>query len=310
MKRLAWTMVAVFSFLGCAESKNEQRAEPVGTAQAKPHGPRKRIAVVAFANASNTSGWGSSRDALAESAMDAATEALVKSGAFVVVEREQLKAVLAEQGLGQTGAITPQTAAQAGKLLGLQAIVTGKVTDFGEENKSGGFGGYYSSQTRTAKARVSLRVTDAVSGEVWLAESGEGTADEKNVQVMGGGSHGRDETLGKAALYDAVHSLIGKILAKADSKPWEGVVAKAGKDGKVYVTAGADIGLPVGSVLEVRRPGDEITDPSTGHVIGREPGKVVGLLTVASHLNEKLSACDTAQGQGFLPGDVVALKMK
>jgi hypothetical protein len=43
-------------------------------------------------------------------------------------------------------------------------------------------------------------------------------------------------------------------------------------------------------------------------VIGREPGKVIGLLTVAQHLNEKLSACDATQGQGFIAGDVVSVK--
>ena len=103
------------------------------TAEAPPpklHGPKKRVGIVDFDNASHPHGyWGSSRDALAEAARDAATEALVKSGAFVVVEREQLAQVLKEQGLGMTGAISPQTAAKAGKLLGLQALVTGKITD-------------------------------------------------------------------------------------------------------------------------------------------------------------------------------------
>ena len=79
----------------------------------------------------------------------------MKSGAFVVVEREQLAQVLREQGLGMTGAISPQTAAKAGKLLGLQALVTGKITDFDADNKTSGFGGYYQKHTKTFHARVS-----------------------------------------------------------------------------------------------------------------------------------------------------------
>jgi curli biogenesis system outer membrane secretion channel CsgG len=311
-----WTLSAFLAIstlaAGCAGSKDQVRSEPAATttATAAPHvnGPRKRIAIVAFTNASNSTGWGSSRDALADSAADAATEALVKSGAFVVVEREQLQHVLAEQGLGQTGAITAQSAAQAGKLLGLQAIVTGKVTDFAEERKNGGFGGYYSSSTRIAKARVSLRVTDAQTGEVWVAESGEGAADEKSVNVMGGGGGGRDENLGKAALYSAVNQLVGKIVAKADLHPWQGAVAKENREGRVYITGGSESGLTVGSVLEVRRQGEAITDPGTGQVIGRESGKLVGILTVAEHLGEKLSACDAKEGRGFLAGDVVVVK--
>src|SRR5205814_1233995 len=85
---------------------------------------------------------------------------------FVVVEREQIAQILKEQGLGMTGAISPQTAAKAGKLLGLQAIVTGKITDFDESQKTGGFGGYYQSHERIATARGSLPITDPTTGAV------------------------------------------------------------------------------------------------------------------------------------------------
>ena len=312
MKRTALMLVGAAALAGCAESNASSAGGggAVAAMEAPPpavQGPKKRIAIVDFDDSSNFQGWGSGRNALAEAARDAATEALVKSGAFVVVEREQLAHIMQEQGLGMTGAISPQTAVQAGKLLGLQAIVTGKITDFAEENKAGGFGGYYQSQERIAHARVSLRVIDATSGEVWLAESGEGAANEKNVQVLGGGNRSHDQNLGKRALYLAVHQMIGKLLAKSASKPWSGAVAKVSKDGKVYITAGADIGLPVGAVLEVRRQGEEITDPTTGQVIGRELGKVLGVLTVATHLNEKLSVCEVAQGQGFNVGDMVTM---
>jgi curli biogenesis system outer membrane secretion channel CsgG len=271
------------------------------------HGPKKRIGIVDFDDASHHGYWGSTKNALAESARDAATEALVKSGAFVVIEREQIAAVLKEQGLGMTGAISPQTAAKAGKLLGLQALVTGKITDFDADEKRSGFGGYYQSNTRTFHARVSLRLVDATTGEIWVAESGEGAAAQKSTTVMGGGQQSIDMTLGKRALYMAIHHMINKVLAKADSKPWSGAVAKVGKGGKIYITAGSDIGLPVGATLTVRRLGEEITDPTTGQVIGHELGKTVGKLQVADHLNEKLSVCVSTKGVGFTNGDLVML---
>ena len=59
--------------------------------------------------------------------------------------------------------------------------------------------------------------------------------------------------------------------------------------------------------LSVRRLGDEITDPSTGAVIGHELGKIVGVLQVADHLNEKLSVCVPQKGAGFTTGDLVML---
>jgi curli biogenesis system outer membrane secretion channel CsgG len=273
----------------------------------KLHGPKKRIGIVDFDDASHHGYWGGSRNALAETARDAATEALVKSGAFVVIEREQIAQVLREQGLGMTGAISPQTAAKAGKLMGLQALVTGKITDFDEDKKSSGFGGYYQQSTRTFHARVSLRMIDATTGEIWLAESGEGAADSKSTMVMGGGQSNADQTLGKRALYLAMREMMRKVVTKADAKPWSGAVAKVGQGGKVYITAGSDIGLQVGATLTVRRMGPEITDPTTGQVIGHELGRTVGKLQVADHLNEKLSICVSTRGAGFTNGDVVTL---
>src|SRR5438045_4500828 len=180
-----------------AATARADEAEPAEAPPPKIHGPKKRIGIVDFDDASHHGYWGSTRNALAESARDAATEALVKSGAFVVIEREQLAEVLKEQGLGMTGTISAQTAAKAGKLLGLQALVTGKITDFDADNKTSGFGGYYQQHTKTFHARVSLRMVDATTGEIWVAESGEGASNQSSTMVMGGGEMSEDQTLGK-----------------------------------------------------------------------------------------------------------------
>ncbi|MCA1664603.1 MAG: CsgG/HfaB family protein, partial [Myxococcales bacterium] len=189
----------------------------------------------------------------------------------------------------------------------LQALVTGKITDFDADNKTSGFGGYYQKHTKTFHARVSLRMVDATTGEIWVAESGEGASNQSSTMVMGGGEMSEDQTLGKRALYMAVHNMINKVIAKADAKPWSGAVAKIGKGGKIYITAGSDIGLPVGATLSVRRLGEEITDPTTGAIIGHELGKILGKLQVADHLNEKLSLCVAQKGAGFVSGDMVTL---
>lgn len=269
-------------------------------------GPRKRIGILDFENATH-SGWGRNRDAVAVATRDAVSEALLKSGAFVVVEREQLSKVLGEQALGQSGAISPQSAAKAGALLGLQALVTGKITDLNQAVSTSGYGGYFRSSKATMRARVSLRVIDASTGELWVAESAEGTAESESTTVMGGGSRNVDENLGKRALYRAISNMIDKVVARSASKPWTGSVAKVSK-GKIYITAGSDAALPQGSHLVVRRLGEEITDPGTGAVIGRELGNVVGRLQVADNVSEKLSVCVAVKGTGFSSGDVVAVE--
>lgn len=60
------------------------------------------------------------------------TTRLFQTGEFQVVERQLLNKVLQEQKLGMSGMIDASSAAQIGKLLGVDAIVTGTVTDRGD----------------------------------------------------------------------------------------------------------------------------------------------------------------------------------
>jgi curli biogenesis system outer membrane secretion channel CsgG len=306
MKKIALFATTLLCFAGCggASSDSKGAATPTAAAAAdqplpKMHGPKKRIAIVDFEDVTGHN--------VAAAARDAATETLLKSGAFIVVEREQLASMLKEQGLGQSGVVNPATAAAAGKGLGLQAILTGKVTDFADENNTSHVF-MVNKRERVAHARVSLRMTDATTGETWVAESGEGTSSETGTTVYGQGGDTHDQNLGKNALYSAIQQMLGKILAKVDNKPWSSSVAKANLNtGVVYITAGSDVGLQSGALLKVKHLGDEITDPSTGQVIGHELGKEVGQLQVDSDLNEKVTACRIASGKDFASGDVVTL---
>src|SRR5882672_8461076 len=109
-RMLVWAPALIA--LGCAGGAKNTKADDKpaadgaaccsegAAAEAPPpklHGPKKRVGIVDFDDASHHGEWGSGRNALAEAARDAATEALVKSGAFVVIEREQLAQVLKEQ---------------------------------------------------------------------------------------------------------------------------------------------------------------------------------------------------------------------
>ncbi|MBI9066597.1 MAG: hypothetical protein JEZ09_04850 [Salinivirgaceae bacterium] len=60
------------------------------------------------------------------------TTKLFKTGKFQVIERQLLNKVLQEQKLGTSGLLDASSAAQIGKLLGVDAIVTGTITDRGD----------------------------------------------------------------------------------------------------------------------------------------------------------------------------------
>ena len=91
-----------------------------------------RVAVLNFENNSTWGYWG---DRLGEAAADELVTQLFRTGAFSVIERSQLAAVLAEQDLGASGAVDPATAARIGQLLGAQLILTGSITQFSIQSK-------------------------------------------------------------------------------------------------------------------------------------------------------------------------------
>lgn len=101
-------------------SSSAMKAAPI-----KPvPGVRPNLAVFSFdeVNPSQAApGWGA---ALAEML----TTALINSGHYRIIERQQLEKVLEEQALGQSGALDAETAVVVGKLMSLDAIVVGSVS--------------------------------------------------------------------------------------------------------------------------------------------------------------------------------------
>lgn len=76
----------------------------------------KRVAVVSFAGPQG------------DAAADAMTQYLVGYGADVV-ERSRLQTVLNEQQMGASGTLDPATVRKVGKILGVDAIIVGSVSD-------------------------------------------------------------------------------------------------------------------------------------------------------------------------------------
>src|SRR5512136_1282672 len=91
-------------------------------AQAKP-----RVAVIEFKN--KVSGWSWGWYHAGEQTQDMFVTELVKRGSYRVIEREQLKAIMAEKGLALSGDLDPKTAMKVGKLLGVEYLIAGALTE-------------------------------------------------------------------------------------------------------------------------------------------------------------------------------------
>ena len=155
-------------------------AGTIATAPALAAGGAKKP-VVAVAEFKNESGAGWWRGGVGWELAGMLSNELSATGAFKVLEREQIRAVLDEQNLAASGRVAAGTGAKIGQLTGAQYLVTGTVTAYEEETASTGggisFGGVsVGGKSEKAYLAVDLRVINATTGEVDYTRTIEGTA--------------------------------------------------------------------------------------------------------------------------------------
>ncbi|MCD4690486.1 CsgG/HfaB family protein [bacterium] len=275
-----------------------------------PKGLKKMIAVVEFEDKSDHSRWHWTGPNPGSGMSDMLVTALVQSGSFSVMEREQLDHVLAEQNLGQSGKVTAQTAPQIGKLLGVAAIVYGSVSEFGysESSTGGGIAGFGGgiSQT-TARVAIDVRMIDTTTGQIILAETADADRKQMGLKLRTEdftfGHDGKfDQTLVGKATREAIDALVESITETLEDVPWTGRIVKASGD-KIYLNAGQNTGLTAGMSFNVYRMGEALVDPMTGLELGAEE-ELIGVIK-ASDIKEKYSICSVVSGSGFDAGDMV-----
>jgi len=232
--------------------------------------------------------------------------ALMDSGRFVIVEREKLGDVIAEQDLAAGGrAAKAKHVAKTGVIRPAKYIGTGAVTEV-EESQSGGGGGVSIKGFRIGGSKAEAQVTvivklvDTSTGEVVVKERIVGKAGRTGLNVglsvagvstdMGGF---KKTPLGQAA-QDCINQAAALIAKKMETFPFEGSVVKAG--GQVIINRGAEFGVEVGQELVMAEEGETLLDPDTGAVLDKEEGKVIGRLRVAK-VSEKVAYCDVIEGE-------------
>lgn len=283
-----------------------------------------RIAVVDFDTEAIRNNWhyGWSYANLERAAADNLASELVKTGKFRVIERQQLDKVLAEQNLGDSGRVDPSMAARIGKILGVQLIVVGSVTEFGVSEKGGrvpqigvfkGLRGVGAKVT-TGKSTLTARLVDTTTAEILGAYEGSGSHTFAEGEYAGGNiGTNWDSGMASKVLSEAVKKLATDITSKSGGVAvsttrggLEAKVAKVDGDG-VFLNIGEAAGVKVGDKFELRRVGEAIVDPDTGESLGGEE-QVVGLVEISKVIGAKLSQARKVQGGGFKVGDRAVMK--
>jgi curli biogenesis system outer membrane secretion channel CsgG len=300
----------------CAFAKEKRESEAIVIGELPPlKGPKKTIAVLSFENKSSFSG----ELALGNEFSEMLTEALMKSGQFIIVARQELSAVIAEQDMAASTRFAASKTARKGKLIPAQIIIKGAVTEFEIAERSGtgglrignlGFGDLgLSGSSAQAHVGVIVYIIDSTTGQVLDSQRVEGKAKSSGIGLdyayrwfSLGGADVKRTPLGKAT-----HQTIGKavkyIASRLADVPWSGSVVKT--DGTTaYINAGSNAGIVTGDSFTVFREEESFTDPITGAPLGAEKSRIGEL--VVSQVKDKYSVANiTSSNAEIRRGDLV-----
>lgn len=294
---------------------------------------KKRVAVLNFdygtVQSSVNAMFGTNVD-VGKGISDLLVQQLVNDGKYSMIERNAIDKILNEQNFANSDRVDPATAAKIGKILGVDAVVMGTITQFGrdDENKTYGGGavggvtrkfGIGGLQKREAKAVVAItgRMVDTTTGEILAAVTGSGESERKGTSLLGaGGGNGNaagagydmtSKNFGDTILGEAVHKAVIQMATQLDQKSdalparkaeFSGLVADVSGN-TLILNVGRSSGVQVGDVVDISRPVRTVKDPTTGKVIKTITNKM-GTATIT----EVDADSSTANYSGSAPAKV------
>lgn len=244
---------------------------------------------------------------------------LLDGGQYRLIERSALEKVVAEQNFSNSDRADSATAAKIGGLLGVDDIIVGDITTFGNDDKhigaGGGGGTWYGkggvgalgiNKNKTI-VEITARIVNVNTGEILASVKGHGETQKSGLGIGGAGSSGwgrggggaidmgssnfKESQIGKAVTL-AVTDLATNLNAKATVvpppaakpvaalPPLDGLVADASTS-DIIINVGSNNGINTGDTLFIKRVDRVIKDPATGQPI-RTIESTVGTLTITS----------------------------
>lgn len=312
-----------------------QSAAVTTTPNTPPTGRKKRVAVFDFdyaTVATNSAALFGTNIDVGKGITDLLVRHLVQDGTYSVIERQAMAKILAEQNFSNSDRADQNSAAKIGRLLGVDAIIVGSITQFGNDNKNtnvggggGGWGGFgiggFSHKKSKAVVQVDARLVSIDTAEILGVASGKGESSRESTSLLGGGGgwHGWgggavdfgssdfQQTIIGEAVNQAVVQMTSELVADAPKLvartiTVEGVVA-AVDGGQVVLNIGSKAGLKVGDQLTVKRVTREIKDPTSGKVL-RKMSSEIGVIKLTD-VDEVSAVGSPVSGSGFKVGDEV-----
>lgn len=279
---------------------------------------RHRVAVLDFGYGtvmtSSQAVFGTNVD-IGKGIADMLIDRLVNDGTYSVIERNAIDKVVNEQNFSNSNRADASTAAKIGHILGVDAVITGDITQFGRDDESKNYGGAvvghwshgalggFGKHKAKAEVAVTVRMIDASTGEILASATGKGESQRSGTDLLGAGWGGGSGAAGGASMTSSnfAQTIIGEATTAAVTQVAQQLNADAGKlptaappppvavsgliadasTPDIIINVGTKAGLKVGDKLAVVRVVRVVKDPSTGKPL-RSITSPVGMLTVTS----------------------------
>jgi curli biogenesis system outer membrane secretion channel CsgG len=234
---------------------------------------KRKVAIGRFTNETQYAKgvfYDKENDPMGKQALDILSTKLGASNKFLLLERNDLSALLEECQKGGNAAST----------IGADYMIIGSITEFGRKD-TGKTGVFTAQKTQTVEAAVSIRLVDVATGLIIYSDEAKGSAELTSKTTLGiGGKAGFDATLSDKAISEAIGQLVENIINKCTNNPWKTYFLSYDADG-VLIAGGKTQGIKEGMTFSVMTKGKKVKNPQTGIMITL-PGKSVGTAKVIS----------------------------
>ena len=269
---------------------------------------KRKIAIGRISNESSygKSLLGASKDTgLGKQITDMLSKSLVQSNHFIVLERPDLGALVAEN----------KFSGSSMNKVGANILLMGSLTEFGR--KVDGKSGFLTNTKRqVAFATVDVRLVDVTNGHVIFATSGTGEAVNESGSVFGWGDNrvAYDGTLGDKAIESAISEVVSGIVSELEDSPWETYFLST-KANQIAFSGGKSQGIKVGDTFVVEKKGEKIKSPQSGFMItlpGEQIAKIEVIGLFGNSETDEGSLCKVVSGsiKGYRIDDLVIKENK
>ena len=321
----------------CGARRSRRGAAQSALPARAPAGRRARVAILDFDYAtvySNVAAIFGTNVDVGKGVTDLLVTYLVKDGSYSVIERKALDKILAEQNFSNSDRADATSAAKIGKLLGVDAIIVGSITQFGNDTKNTGVGGVGAGlgklglggvSQKESKAIVGLtaRVVNVDTGEILAAAEGMGESKRTSTSLTGGGGGWGGFGAGNVDFgnSDFQNTIIGeavKARGREDehrrhrrARPRGGAPGRRSRawsprlpGTQLVLNVGGKAGVKVGDQLSVERV--DAGNQGSGDRQSHSPhlSSSVGIVRVVD-VDDDSSVADIVSGSGFKVSDVV-----